>query len=291
MKKRKGIILAGGLGSRFFPVTNSISKHLLPIYDKPMIFYSLSTLMLADVREILIITTARDEKIFKNLLGDGSNYGINFEYLIQESPDGIPQAFILAEDFLNGSPSLLILGDNFFYGDGLQKKLLNITKDTNNTTIFGYRVRNPEDYGVIEFDPSGNIITFHEKPKNFISDIAITGIYFFDENAPKFSKELKFSSRGELEITDLNKIYLKQKKLKLEILGRGFTWLDAGTPDNLIEAAHFVQTIEHRQGFKICCPEEIAFNKKWLSKEDILKKIESNKNTDYYKYIVNLLKI
>ena len=289
MNNRKGIILAGGKGTRFYPVTNGISKHFLPIFDKPMIYYSLSTLMMADVREILLISTERDLETFKTLLGDGSKFGIKLEYIIQDSPDGIAQAFILAEDFLNGSPSVLILGDNFFYGDSLQKKLMHVSNKSNGATIFGCRVKDPERYGIAELDLEGNLISIKEKPKEYISDFAITGIYFYDENAPKYAKELKPSPRGELEITDLNEIYLKMKKLSLEKLGRGFAWLDAGTPDSLIEASQFVQTIEHRQGLRICCPEEIALNKKWISKEKISNTLISYDNSEYVKYILNLI--
>ena len=288
MKNRKGIILAGGMGTRFFPVTSGISKHFLPIFDKPMIYYSLSTLMMADIREILLITTPRDLNIFKTLLGDGSHLGLKLEYVIQESPDGIAQAFILGEDFLYASPSVLILGDNFFYGDGLQKKLLKVSNKRDGATIFGCRVKDPERYGIAELDNEGNIISLKEKPKEYVSDFAITGIYFYDENAPKFARKLKPSARGELEITDLNEMYLRMNKLTLEKLGRGYTWLDAGTPDSLLEAAQFVQTIEHRQGLKICCPEEIAFNKKWVSKKEILDSLSLYKNAEYVKYIINL---
>lgn len=291
MNKRKGIILAGGLGSRFAPVTIGISKHLIPIFDKPMIYYSLSTLMLADVREILLISTERDINIFKNLLGDGSSWGLNIDYLVQDSPKGIAQAFLLAEDFIQKKPSVLILGDNFFYGDGLQQKLLKVSENENGATIFGYKVKDPSRYGIVEYDQQGKVIKLTEKPKEYVSDIAVTGIYFFDGNACEYAKKLKPSKRGEFEITDLNNIYLKKGELFLEKLGRGYAWLDAGTPDSLLEASQFVQTIEHRQGHKICCPEEIAFNKGWVSSDIILESIKNFKNADYAQYIKNLFEV
>ncbi len=290
MNQRKGIILAGGLGTRFAPVSVGISKHLIPIFDKPMIYYSLSTLMLADVREILLISTERDIQIFKNLLGDGSSWGIQIDYVTQEAPKGIAQAFLLAENFVDNSPSVLILGDNFFYGDGLKQKLLKVSKNINGATIFGYRVKDPERYGIAEYDENGKVINIIEKPKKFISDIAVTGIYFYDNKACEYAKQLKPSKRGEFEITDLNKIYLEKEELYIEKMGRGYAWLDAGTPDSLLEASQFVQTIEHRQGLKICCPEEIAFKKSWVSKETILKSLENYKNAEYAQYINNLLR-
>ena len=287
MNQRKGIILAD-IGTRFAPVSVGISKHLIPIFDKPMIYYSLSTLMLADVREILLISTERDIQIFKNLLGDGS--GIQIDYITQNAPKGIAQAFLLAENFVGNSPSVLILGDNFFYGDGLQQKLLKVSKNINGATIFGYRVKDPERYGIAEYDENGKVINIIEKPKKFISDIAVTGIYFYDNKACEYAKQLKPSKRGEFEITDLNKIYLEKEELYIEKMGRGYAWLDAGTPDSLLEASQFVQTIEHRQGLKICCPEEIAFKKSWVSKETILKSLENYKNAEYAQYINNLLR-
>ena len=289
MNKRKGIILAGGLGTRFSPITLGISKHLIPIFDKPMIYYSLSTLMMADIREILLISTERDLSIFKNLLGDGSSWGLEIEYLIQENPKGIAQAFLLAENFLQGSPSALILGDNFFFGDGLQTKLLKVSKIEKGATIFGYQVKDPERYGIAKYDKKGNVIKLIEKPKEYISDIAITGIYFYDKNVCEYAKQLKPSKRGEFEITDLNNIYLEMNQLYLERMGRGYAWLDAGTPDSLLEASQFVQTIEHRQGLKICCPEELAFKKGWISKEKIINSLKKYKNSDYAKYVFNIL--
>ena len=286
---RKGILLAGGKGTRFSPVTNAISKHLLPIFDKPMIYYSLSTLMLAGIKEILIISTHRDIPLLKNLLGDGSSWGIKLFYKIQDSPDGIAQSFIIAEDFLDDSPCVLILGDNFFYGDGLKKKLKNINNRLSGATIFGCRVKDPERYGVIELDNEDKIISLIEKPKNPISEIAITGLYFFDENATKYAKTLSPSERGELEITDLIDIYLENDMLFLEKLGRGYAWLDAGTPESLLEASQFVQTLEHRQYLKISCPEEISFKNGWISKERVLENIKNMNNKSYQKYIMEIL--
>ena len=289
MKKRKGIILAGGLGTRFFPVTNGLSKHLLPIFDKPMIYYSLSTLMLANIRDILLISTSRDIPIFNELLGNGDNWGLKINYLVQESPDGIAQALIISEEYLAGSPCVLILGDNFFYGDGLQQRLLKISRKNNGATIFCCKVKDPERYGVAELDLNGKVTNLIEKPNIVNSNYAIAGLYFYDENASKYAKELLPSQRGELEITDLNKIYLEKGNLFLEKLGRGYAWLDAGTPDSLLEACQFVQTIEHRQGVKICCPEEIAYKKGWLSKEKIISTLKQYKNSSYIKYIYEVL--
>jgi len=289
--KRKGVILAGGKGTRLFPVTAGVSKHFLPIYDKPMIYYSLSILMMSDVREILLISTNRDKNSFQNLLGDGSRFGVSIKYKIQDSPNGIAEALILAENFLQQSPSILILGDNFFYGDGLQQKLLKVSRNEKGATIFGYKVKDPWRYGIVEYDNEGKVIKITEKPKKYLSDIAVTGIYFYDNKASEYAKQLKPSKRGEFEITDLNNIYLERGELSLEKMGRGYAWLDAGTPDSLLETSQFVQTIEHRQGVKICCPEEIAFKKGWVSKEMILKSLKIYKNTDYASYLNNILKL
>lgn len=289
--KRKGVILAGGKGTRLFPVTAGVSKHFLPIYDKPMIYYSLSILMMSDVREILLISTNRDKNSFQNLLGDGSRFGVSIKYKIQDSPNGIAEALILAENFLQQSPSILILGDNFFYGDGLQQKLLKVSRNEKGATIFGYKVKDPGRYGIVEYDNEGKVIKITEKPKKYLSDIAVTGIYFYDNKASEYAKQLKPSKRGELEITDLNNIYLERGELSLEKMGRGYAWLDAGTPDSLLETSQFVQTIEHRQGVKICCPEEIAFKKGWVSKEMILKSLKIYKNTDYASYLNNIFKL
>ena len=289
--KRKGIILAGGKGTRLFPVTAGVSKHFLPIYDKPMIYYSLSILIMSDIREILLISTNRDKNSFQNLLGDGSRFGVSIKYKIQDSPNGIAEALILAENFLQQSPSILILGDNFFYGDGLQQKLLKVSRNEKGATIFGYKVKDPGRYGIVEYDNEGKVIKITEKPKQYLSDIAVTGIYFYDNKASEYAKQLKPSKRGEFEITDLNNIYLERGELFLEKMGRGYAWLDAGTPDSLLETSQFVQTIEHRQGVKICCPEEIAFKKGWVSKEMILKSLKIYKNTDYAAYLKSIFKL
>ena len=288
--KRKGLILAGGNGTRLYPLTNVISKHLLPVFDKPMIYYSLTTLMLANIREILLITSPRDIDLFKDLLGNGNKWGIDISYEIQSSPDGLAQAFLIAEDFLNGASSALILGDNFFYGDGLQKKLIRASSLESGSTIFGYRVKDPERYGIAEFDTEGNLTEIVEKPNNPKSNIAITGIYFYDENAPLFVKKLSPSPRGELEITDLNRIYLSNKKLNIEQMGRGYAWLDLGTHNSLLEANQFVQTIEHRQGSKIACPEEIAFRKGWINESDLIRLARPLLKNGYGEYLNQLLK-
>ena len=283
--KRKGIILAGGKSSRLFPMTKTICKQLLSIFDKPMIYYPLSILMMAKIKEILVISSPRDINIIKDLLGNGNQWGIKIDYEIQSEPDGIAQAPIIAEKFLCGCPSVLILGDNFFYGNGLQDKLNIACERDSGTTIFGYKVRDPQRYGVIEFNKNGSIKDLVEKPKKHISNYAMTGIYFYDEMAPTYAKDLVPSNRGELEITDLNKIYLKEDKLFLEKMGRGYAWLDTGTPESLLEASVFVETIENRQGLKICCPEEISVRNGWMNKDDILKNMENYKKTDYYRYV------
>ena len=286
---RKGIILAGGSATRLYPLTNVISKHLLAVFDKPMIYYSITTLMLADVREILLISSPRDIELFKKLLGDGSKWGINLSYAIQESPDGLAQSLLIAKNFLNGSPSVLILGDNFFYGDGLQKKLLDANIRKNGATIFGYRVNDPERYGIIEVNDKGKVKELIEKPINPSSNLAITGIYFYDSNAPIFAEEITPSERGELEITDLNNIYLDRNELYVEKLGRGYAWLDLGTHESLLEANQFVQTIEHRQGRKIACPEEIAFRKKWITKDSMSDQAKSMLKNSYGKYLLQIM--
>ena len=283
--KRKGIILAGGRSSRLFPMTKTICKQLLSIFDKPMIYYPLSILMMAKIKEILVISSPRDINIIKDLLGNGNQWGVNIDYEIQLKPAGIAQAPIIAEKFLCDCPSVLILGDNFFYGNGLQEKLNIACKRDYGATIFGYKVRDPERYGVIEFNKNGSIKDLVEKPRKNISNYAMTGIYFYDEMAPTYSKDLIPSNRGELEITDLNKIYLKEDKLFLEKMGRGYAWLDTGTPESLLEASVFVETIENRQGLKICCPEEISIRNGWMNKDDILKNMQNYKKTDYYRYI------
>lgn len=278
MKVRKGIILAGGSGSRLYPSTISISKQIIPIYDKPMIYYPLSTLMEAEIRDILIISSPDHIKYFENLLKDGSQLGINISYEIQESPDGLAQAFIIGETFLDNNPSCLILGDNVFYGGGLSKHLKKASYDHQNNTIFTYKVRDPSRFGVVEIDNKGNVQSIEEKPDEPKSSLAVTGLYFYDENASSHAKELLPSPRGELEITDLNNIYLKNENLKAISLSKGYAWLDTGTPESLIEASNFIYTIEKRQGSKICCPEEIALMKEWITKEDLLKNIENSFN-------------
>tara|TARA_B000000475_G_scaffold269363_1_gene263212 strand:+ start:3093 stop:3986 length:894 start_codon:yes stop_codon:yes gene_type:complete len=285
-KKRKGIILSGGKGTRLYPSTLSISKQILPVYDKPMIYYALSTLMLAGIKDILIILKASDLNIFKNLLGNGSLLGINIEYKIQKKPNGIAEALILGEKFLNGSPSALILGDNLFYGGNLEEILNNISEnDSEGATIFAYQVNNPEQYGVIKFDKKGEPIKIYEKPKKFVSNYAITGLYFYDNNASKYAKNLSPSKRGELEITDLNNIYLKKKKLSVEKFGRGYAWLDTGSHDNLLDASAFIYNLEKRQGLKISCLEEISYNKKWISKKKLIKTISKLSSSSYGKYL------
>lgn len=268
----KGIILAGGTGSRLYPLTIVASKQLLPIYDKPMIYYPLSTLMLAGIKDILIISTEIDLPNFKRLLGDGSMFGINLSYIVQPSPDGLAQAFILGEEFIGDDCCAMILGDNIFYGNGFSRFLSQAASDTEKglATIFGYYVNNPNRFGVVEFDNEGSVVSIEEKPENPKSNYAITGLYFYDNEVVKLAKTLKPSKRGELEITSLNELYLKQGKLKVQLLGRGFAWLDTGTFESLMDAGCFVQMIEQRQGIKISAPEEIAYNKGWLSKEKLL---------------------
>lgn len=256
---RKGIVLAGGTGSRLHPLTKGVSKQLMPIYDKPMIYYPLTTLMFAGIREILIITTPHDQESFQRLLGDGSQWGISLQYIVQPSPDGLAQAFILGEDFLNGHPSVLILGDNIFYGHGFLGLMQRANAQESGATIFGYHVDHPEAYGVAEFDKQGRVISLEEKPDKPKSNYAVTGLYFYDNQVVDIAKGLTPSQRGELEITDLNMHYLRKGQLNVEIMGRGYTWLDTGTHDNLLSAAQYVQTIEKRQGLKISCPEEAAY--------------------------------
>ena len=286
---RKGIILAGGRGTRLYPNTVSLSKHLLPVYDKPMIYYSLSTLMLGGIKEILLICNQSDIDLYKKLLGDGSQFGIKISYAIQHEPKGIAEALIIAETFLDKSSCALILGDNIFYGPSFQKILMDASKDHKNATIFSYSVNNPSEYGVVNLKKN-KIQSLEEKPKKPKSNLAITGLYFYPNNVSFLTKQIKPSSRNELEITDLNKKYLKINKLKNIFLGRGFTWLDAGSIDSLFEASLFVKTIESRQGTKICCPEEIAYKKKYISLKK-LKQISKNiYSEDYKKYILSIVK-
>lgn len=286
----KGIILAGGSGSRLHPITLGTSKQLLPIYDKPMIYYPLSVLMLAGIRDILIITTPEDCDSFKRLLGDGSRLGINLSYQVQPSPDGLAQAFILGEEFIANDKVCLVLGDNIFFGQAFGKQLQHAVDNLNGATVFGYKVMDPERFGVVEFDDNFNAISIEEKPKHPKSNWAVTGLYFYDNQVVDIAKRVKPSDRGELEITSINQQYLNQGSLKVEQLGRGFAWLDTGTHDSLLEASQFVQTVEKRQGFKIACLEEIAYNQGWLSKEDIKSIGNSLSKTGYGNYLLSLIK-
>ena len=285
---RKGIILAGGTGSRLFPITNGVCKQLLPVYDKPMIYYPLSTLMLAGVRDILIITTPEDLENFKKLLGDGNNLGINLHYEIQDKPQGLAQAFLIGENFLDGSPSIMILGDNLFYGKGFvnQLKASSLRK---NSTIFAYPVSDPERYGIVDFDKDGKVKSIEEKPLEPKSKYAITGLYFYDESVVEKAKLVTPSDRGELEISDLNKFYLEEGTLNVELFNRGMAWLDTGTTDSLLDASSFIKTIESRQGLKISCPEEIAWRNGWISDEQLIALSQSLKKSGYGRYLINLL--
>ncbi|MCE9499952.1 MAG: glucose-1-phosphate thymidylyltransferase RfbA [Leptospira sp.] len=284
----KGIILAGGSGTRLYPVTKVVSKQLMPVYDKPMIYYPLSTLMLAGIRDILIISTPQDGPLFQELLGDGKELGIRITYEIQPSPDGLAQAFIIGEKFIGNESSCLILGDNIFYGQGFTESLMDATNLPDGGIIFGYKVNDPERYGVVEFDESGKALGIEEKPVKPKSNYAIPGLYFYDKNAPMYAKSLKPSARGELEITDLNLEYMKRGKLKVNLLGRGIAWLDTGTHDSLLEASNFIEVIEKRQGLKIGCLEEIAFRKKYIMREDLLKLAEPLKKNGYGQYLIKL---
>ena len=287
MSTRRGIILAGGAGTRLHPLTLATSKQLLPIYDKPMIYYPLSVLMLAGIREILIITTPEDQAGFKRLLGDGSALGVRFEYVVQPSPDGLAQAFLLGEAFLQGEPSTLILGDNIFYGSGFSAQLARASGQKSGATVFGYPVADPERYGIAVFDSGGNVTDIEEKPASPRSNVAVTGLYFYDGRASALARTLKPSPRGELEITDLNRLYLEEGALRVEILGRGFAWLDTGTHESLIQAGEFVRTIEQRQGLRIGCIEEIAFQKGWIDAAD-LARLASTSKSAYADYLRRL---
>ena len=285
----KGIILAGGSGTRLYPITKGISKQLLPIYDKPMIYYPLSVLMLAGIREVLIITTPEDVDSFKRLLGDGSLFGIELTYAVQPSPDGLAQAFIIGEDFIGQSNVCLVLGDNIFYGQGFTPMLKQAIARQQGATVFGYQVKDPERFGVVEFDQNKCAISLEEKPKHPKSNFAVTGLYFYDNDVIQIAKQVKPSDRGELEITTVNQMYLERGDLNVELLGRGFAWLDTGTHESLLEAAQFVETIEKRQGYKVACLEEIAFNNGWLSAEQILEIGQSMSKNDYGQYLMSLV--
>lgn len=287
----KGIILAGGSGTRLYPITIGVSKQLLPVYDKPMIYYPLSVLMLAGIREILIITTSEDQASFQRLLGNGSKFGIELSYVVQPSPDGLAQAFILGEDFIGSEDVCLVLGDNIFYGQGFTPKLKQAVENAKNgqgATVFGYQVKDPERFGVVEFDTNKKAISIEEKPIKPKSHFAVTGLYFYDNSVVQLAKKVQPSERGELEITCLNEMYLKQNKLNVEMLGRGFAWLDTGTHESLLEAAQFVETIEKRQGYKIACLEEIAFNQGWLSKQDLMQLAKPLLKNSYGQYLAEL---
>jgi glucose-1-phosphate thymidylyltransferase len=288
-KSRKGIILAGGAGTRLHPITTSLSKQLLPVYDKPMIYYPLAALMFAGIRDYLIITTPRDQPAFSDLLGSGRQWGLSFQYAVQEAPNGIAQALILAESFLEGAPSALILGDNIFYGANLTTLLMSAAKRESGATIFGYYVQDPERYGVIQFDPQGRVADLLEKPAAPPSNYAVTGIYFYDERAPAFAKSLKPSPRGELEITDLNRAYLKLGELHVERLGRGTAWLDTGTHNSLLDAGVFVRIIEERQGLKIACVEEIAWRSGFIGADELLKLAKPLEKSGYGEYLLRIV--
>ena len=287
--KRKGIILAGGAGTRLHPATLSVSKQLLPVFDKPMIYYPLSTLMLAGIREILVISTPQDTPRFEQLLGDGNQWGINVSYAVQPAPDGLPQAFIVGESFIGNSPSALVLGDNIFYGHDFPKLLANAVLREDSATIFAYHVQDPQRYGVVEFGTGGSVLSLEEKPPKPKSSYAVTGLYFYDSNAAALARSLKPSGRGELEIMDLNRLYLDAGKLDVEIMGRGYAWLDTGTHESLLEASQFIATLESRQGLKVSCPEEIAYRKKWIDAAQLERLAQPLAKNGYGQYLLRLV--
>ena len=288
MMDRKGIILAGGSGTRLYPITQAISKQLLPVYDKPMIYYPLSVLMLAGIREVLIINTPHEQALFKGLLGDGSQWGMRIEYAVQPSPDGLAQAFLIGREFVAGKPSCLVLGDNIFHGPGLTAMLRRAGARDTGATVFGYWVNDPERYGVANFDSDGKVVDLEEKPEKPKSNYAVTGLYFYDGRASDFAASLKPSPRGELEITDLNRMYLEEGSLHVEQLGRGYAWLDTGTHQSLLEACNYIETIEARQGLRVCCPEEIAWNNGWISDKDLQALAQPLKKNGYGQYLLGL---
>ncbi len=287
--KRKGIILAGGSGTRLHPATLAISKQLLPVFDKPMIYYPLSTLMLGGIRDILIISTPQDTPRFQQLLGDGARWGLNLSYAVQESPDGLAQAFLIGEEFLGNSPSALVLGDNLFYGHDFNQLLDCANARADCASVFAYHVQDPQRYGVVEFDAGGKAVSLEEKPEIPRSNYAVTGLYFYDENVSQIARTLKPSARGELEITDLNKIYMEQGRLHVEIMGRGYAWLDTGTHESLLDASQFIATIEHRQGLKVACPEEIAYRKGWIGASELEALAAPLKKNGYGQYLIRVL--